>query len=179
MITPLKELRTTLDFYPHELNSILHLFAKDAKIDWNVFLETKNCNLQRELCWTLTQKRELIWSILMRRHIPRMALIYTVDNVYKVIDGKQRLSTMLGFLYNEFSLLHDGVKYYFKDLPIEHKRHIETFAFPYMVYNETHDKMLTDDQMITWFKFINFAGTPQDLKHLEKINNGTVHNNNK
>lgn len=165
----LKELRTVLDFYPHQLNSHLGSFTKNAKVDFDVFLESKGFNLQRDFVWTLSQKRELIWSIFMRRHIPRMAFVFTVDNTYKIVDGKQRLSTMIGYLNNEFSLLYENEEYFFKDLSTEHQRHLEMYAFPYDVYNEEVGKPLRDEQLIQWFKFINFAGTPQDLIHLQKL----------
>lgn len=165
----LKELRTVLDFYPHQLNSHLGFFARNAKIDFDVFLESKGFNLQRGFVWSLDQKRELIWSIFMRRHIPRMAMVFTVDDVYKVVDGKQRLSAMLDFYNNKFTLLSNGKEYYYKDLPTEHQRHLEMYGFPYDVYNEEYGKPLKDEQLIMWFKFINFAGTPQDLEHLKKL----------
>lgn len=167
---PLSELRATLDFYPHELNSWLVFFTRDAKIDWDVYLPSLGINLQRGFVWTLKQKQELIWSILMRRNIPRMAFVYTVDDVYKIIDGKQRLSAMIGFLKGGFALEYLGVHYRFSDLPKEHQSHLNTYGFPYYVYNEEYGKPLTDQQLVSWFMFINFAGTPQDEKHFEKLN---------
>ena len=32
-------------------------------MDWDVYLPTKNLNLQRPFVWTLNQKRELIYSL--------------------------------------------------------------------------------------------------------------------
>lgn len=165
----LNKLKNTLDFKPHHQNSHLGIFARNAKVDFNVFLESKGFNLQRPFVWNIDQKRELIWSMLMERHIPDMALVYTIDDVYKVIDGKQRLSTMLDYYNNKFTLLHEGKEYYFKDLPIEHQRHINGYAFSYQVYNEEYGKPLKDEQLISWFNFINFAGTPQDVEHMQKL----------
>lgn len=86
----IKELRTTLNFYPHEINCWLkHMTEKN--IDFDVFLPTKGMNLQRDFVWNILQKRELIWSILMKRHIPRMAMINIItkesgtDGIYQVI----------------------------------------------------------------------------------------------
>lgn len=170
MIQPLSELRTTLKFYPHQQNSFLRFFAKDASIDFDVHLKSKGYNLQRDFVWNLDQKREIIWSILKRRHIPRMSFVLTYDDVYKIVDGKQRLSSMLDFYNNKFTLLAGGIEYYFKDLPEDHQKQIGGYALSYNVYNEYPSNPLTDQQLIDWFTFINFAGTPQDKEHLEKLN---------
>ena len=77
------ELRTTLGFYPQEINSAVAYFAENIKIDFDVFLPSKGINLQRELVWNINQKREIIWSMLMGRNIPRMAMINVLlDNEY-------------------------------------------------------------------------------------------------
>jgi hypothetical protein len=56
-------------------------YFKQLNIDWDVFLETRGKNLQRDFVWDLNQKRELIWSVLIGRHIPHMALINTIDEL--------------------------------------------------------------------------------------------------
>jgi uncharacterized protein with ParB-like and HNH nuclease domain len=165
----IKELRTVLDFYPGEINSQVSFFARDAQIDFDVYLPTLGIDLQRNFVWTLDQKRELIWSMLMRRNIPRMAMINTIDNVHQVIDGKQRLSAILRFFNNEYTLEIDSKEYLFKDLPKDYQTSIGSYFFPYLVVNENYKGEITDRQKIDWFKFINFAGTPQDKAHLEKL----------
>ncbi|MCP4987243.1 MAG: DUF262 domain-containing protein [Colwellia sp.] len=163
------ELRTVLDFYPGEINSSVSFFAKEATIDFDVHLPTRGVNLQRELVWNIDQKRELIWSILMRRNIPRMAMINTFNGVYQIIDGKQRLSTMLDFYNNKFTLEIDEIQYLFKHLPKDYISQIGGYYFPYLIVNEDYDKRISDTQKINWFKFINFAGTPQERAHLETL----------
>jgi len=170
----IKELRNVLDFYPQEINSWLK-FMVDKQIDFDVFLPTKNKNLQRDFVWDIRQKRELIWSILMNRHIPRMAIINTwsegdnIEGCYQVIDGKQRLSAMIDFYNNKFQLEVEGNLYFYKDLPEDYQRVIACYAIPYLVVNEDYGNKITDEQKITWFKYINFAGTPQDEEHLKSL----------
>jgi len=166
------ELRNVLKFYPQEINSQLREFSKlrkQGKIDFDVYLPILKQNLQRGYVWDLLQKREIIWSILMERNIPRMAMIFTIEDKYQVIDGKQRLSTMLDFYDNKFTLLIDGKEYLFKDLPKDYQTTIGGYFFAYLVVNDDYGMTINDEQKITWFKFINFAGTPQDLEHLEKL----------
>jgi hypothetical protein len=35
--------------------------------------------------------------------------------------------------------------------------------------NEPLDTRITDDQKISWFKFINFSEIPQDAEHLNSL----------
>lgn len=165
----IQELTRTLRLHPQEINSSIKHFA-DQTIDWDVYLPSKDMNLQRAFVWTIDQKREIIWSILMKRHIPRMAIICTANDVYEIIDGKQRLSAMIGFYDDEFTLKIDGEEYYFKDLPIDYQRVIGNYYFAYYVIHEISEQYTISDQdKIDWFKFINFAGTPQDAEHFKAL----------
>lgn len=173
----IRELRTTLRFHPQEINSWLKYMAT-YNIDYNVYLPSKGINLQRDFVWDIHQKREIIWSILMLRNIPRMALINVVGNendvhgTYQVIDGKQRLSSMIDFYQNKFTLLIDNNEYYFNQLPTDYQRAIEIYSIPYYIVNEDYGKEITDDEKIKWFRYINFAGTPQDLEHFKRLKDG-------
>ena len=165
----IRELRTVLKFHPQEINSSISYFSDNCEIDFDVFLPSKNMNLQRDFVWNIDQKRELIWSILMNRNIPRMAMINTEKDVYQIIDGKQRLSTMIEFYNNKFDLLIDNKSYYFKELPEDYKRVISGYYFSYYIVNEDYEYIISDEEKINWFRYINFAGTPQDSEHLQKI----------
>lgn len=173
----IKELRTVLKFHPQEINSSIKYFAENCNIDFNVYLPTKGRNLQRDYVWTIEQKRELIWSVLMNRHIPRMAMLNIVSakedikGIYQVIDGKQRLSAMIDFYKGEYDLIIDDKRFFFNDLPEDYKRVIAGFMFPYYVVNEDYGNKFTDEDKISWFRYINFAGTPQDAEHLKKLLN--------
>lgn len=171
----IRELRQLLPFKYEEINSLLHILAR-RKIDMDVWLPTKGINLQRELVWDLDQKRELIWSILMNRKIPRLAIMniipcieIDIDGIYQIIDGKQRLSTMIDFYKNKFTLKTDDGDLYFNELPIDYQRVIKGYAIPIYIAYEQYGNQFTDDDKIKWFKLINFAGTPMDKKHFEKL----------
>lgn len=171
----IRELRTVLRFHPQEINSSITFFAENCNIDFDVYLPTKGRNLQRDYVWTIDQKRELIWSVLMNRHIPRMAMLNVVSEkedtkgTYQVIDGKQRLSAMIGFYKGEFGLIIDTINYFYKDLPEDYQRVIAVFMFPYYIVNEDYGNKFTDEDKINWFRYINFAGTPQDAEHLRGL----------
>ncbi len=171
----IRELRTVLRFHPQEINSSIKFFAENCNIDFDVYLPTKGRNLQRDYVWTVEQKRELIWSVLMNRHIPRMAILNVVagkedlKGTYQIIDGKQRLSTMIDFYLGKFDLVIDDKNYYFNELPEDYQRVIAGYMFPYYIVNEDFGNIFTDEDKISWFRYINFAGTPQDAEHLRGL----------
>lgn len=171
---PLRDIRNSFDLNPQELSSQLKYFKKQ-RIDWDVFLPSIGKNLQRNLVWTLEQKRELIWSMLLGRHIPHCAIINIIDkeddklDLYQIIDGKQRLSTMFDFVDDKFTIEIDGCEYLFSELPTDYQQAVSFYHFRYYIINEPWEKRITDQQKIQWFKFINFAGTPQDKEHMESL----------
>jgi uncharacterized protein with ParB-like and HNH nuclease domain len=138
-------------------------------------LPTKGKYLQRDFVWSLAQKRELIYSMLIGRHIPHCSIINIIDpknsnnTISQVIDGKQRLSTMISFLNNEFDISLEGDDYFFNELPNDYQMEITHHSFNYYLVNELHDSPITDQEKINWFKFINFAGTPQDTEHFRQL----------
>ena len=170
----LKEIRGSFDLYPQELSSQIKYFRM-LDIDWNVYLPTRCKNLQRDFVWTLDQKRELIWSVLIGRHIPHCAIINSINkedenkDKYLVIDGKQRISSIFDFMDNKFTIEIECKEYLFSELPNDYQTEINYYHFRYYVVNEPWDTRITDDQKIAWFKFINFAGTPQDAVHLNGL----------
>ena len=161
----------------HYLHKLVE-HAYNIKLDFDVFLPTKNRNLQRDFCWSLLQKQQLIISVLKDLTLTPISIIsYTDDSVadsnretiYKVIDGKQRLSTLISFYNNEFPIEFNGNEYYYNDFDALAKRRIKFFQFnAYIVYEYKTD-MISDDNKIKWFEYINFAGTPQDIEHLKQL----------
>jgi hypothetical protein len=134
------------------------------KFDFDVYLPSRKMNLQRPLVWTIDQKQSLIESVLIRRSIPPISVIQTIDDTYQVIDGKQRLSAFIEYVQGGF----DFCGYYCDDLPEEYlgqiKRH---FVCAYRLCE--YETPISDDDKIEWFKWINFAGTPQDVTHINKL----------
>ncbi len=134
--------------------------------DFDVYLPSKGMNLQRPLVWSLAQKRALIESVLVRRSIPPISVILTWDDIYQVIDGKQRLNAFIEYVQGKFHFCG----YYCDDLPREYlgqiKRH-HICAYRLCEY----DTPISDEDKIEWFRLINFAGTAQDLEHMERLTN--------
>jgi hypothetical protein len=133
------------------------------EIDYNVQLASKQF-LQRPLIWTPHQKSEWIWSLITERPIPPVA-IHKTDDTLEVIDGKQRMHTIGEYLRNEFPLFYGKDLYLFSDLPQEYQERIMGGrpVLGYLAYD------LTDLHKIQWFRWINYAGTAQDQKHILKL----------
>lgn len=173
-LKPLRDIQINFDLFPQEQSSGIKYFKK-LNIDWDVYLPSRGKNLQRELVWTIEQKRELIWSVLLHRHIPHCAIINTIDkenegkDIYLIIDGKQRLSTIFDFMDDKFTIVLEDQEFLFSELPADYQRAINLYHFRYYIINEPWEKRITDDQKIAWFKFINFAGTPQDKEHIKSL----------
>ncbi len=176
-IRSLKELRENkLMLHKQEVSLSFVRNLNEKHIDYDVWLPSKNTNLQRKFVWELYQSRELIMSILLRRFIPHISVIQRINkyninggDIYDIIDGKQRLNAMQSFFNNEFTLLLDGEEFYFNELPEDYKsviggHHIMAF----IIYDEPNID-ITDQEKIDWFRMINFGGTAQDLNHLEKL----------
>lgn len=134
------------------------------KFDFDVWLPSRDMYLQRPFVWTLEQQRALIESVIVRRAIPPISVVQLLEDTYQVIDGKQRLLSFIEYVRGGF----DFCGYYCDDLPKEYFGQIERhFITAYCLYES--DTPISDEDKIAWFKWINFAGTPQDLQHMEQL----------
>ena len=149
---------------------------KYYNIDTDVHLDKYGYNLQRPYVWTLLQQQELIWSIFMERPIPPFVFIqHTVDNIgmgdatMLVIDGKQRLTTIFRYIDNEFPIIVDGEEVYFRDLDQMAQHRINFYDIRVQIYYSYQNNPITDDEKIIIFNHYNFAGTPQEEEHKNKL----------
>ena len=153
--------------------SIARLNSKRFPLDFDVYLPSKDKNLQRDFVWSDHQKSELILSVLKGVKLASISVILSEkenkERVYKVIDGKQRLSTLISFYRNEFFVVIDDCAYSYEDLDEEAQREIWNLGLVADIGYEYHDDMISDDDKIALFEMINFAGTPQDIEHLRNL----------
>lgn len=168
------ELRKPFTFDVEEVSSRVSAIM-DWDLDTEVFLHSKGFYLQRQLCWTHGQRKELINSILIGRHIPHFSVLQvynkdTKEDTYQIIDGKQRLHAILSFVRGNFIIELEGIEYTFDELPEEYQKTITMKSLRYYRILDIPGKPYSDQFKIDWFTYINFAGTPQDKIHLEKIN---------
>jgi hypothetical protein len=182
----LNDIRRKLSFKIHE-TSMVHGVSDFERygytIDYDVFLKSKGKNLQREFCWTIEQKAELIISMLKGIKIANISVIQQSfehkgrqrDTVLQIIDGKQRLSTIIGYTKNEFPIIFKGSEYFYTDLEedaqyeINHRLPLVNLVYEWFYEDGKDNVIISDNEKIAWFEMINFAGTPQDIEHLNNL----------
>lgn len=120
---------------------------------------------QRGLCWNLEDKVSLINSIFNNIEIGKFSFItlpYSATGPdYEVLDGKQRLNTLI-----EFYL--DGFKYqdrFFSELSVRDKNH---FLFYSVTAGDSLEDWSLEDKMAYFLK-MNVAGVPQSKEHLNFV----------
>lgn len=135
---------------------------------------------QRSYVWEKARKSALIESMILGYPVPAIFAKRVVDfekknnNVYYVMDGKQRLSTIAGFINNEFSLSklnpvhytdHSGetqeidvTQLYYKQLPEELQDVIKDTMFNIIFFDN-----LTSVEERELFKRLN-SGKPLSTK---------------
>jgi hypothetical protein len=137
--------------------------------DFEVMLSS-NKPLQRPLCWSLEKKQNLILSMLKGNWIGIVLLVKSVQLdksiVFKVIDGKQRLSTIISFLENEFPIVLENQEIWFKDCSEEFLQSL--FVLCHWIY-EYPDTRLSDKELIKLFKSVNWDGEPQMIEHINSL----------
>jgi len=79
-----------------------------------IFLKDRNEKLkipevQRELVWPMMQQQLLVDSVLRGYDIPKIYLRKkdNSDDIFEIYDGQQRISTLIGFMKDEFALASD------------------------------------------------------------------------
>lgn len=180
MLSMIASVKQFVKKYKHTVNkglSFWRLSGLEAKANWDfeVFLPTKGINLQRDLVWTVEQKSALILTILRDQKIPPIVVIQNEkdeDRKYnwQVIDGKQRMTTLFGYLKNEFAIVYEGIEYFFKDLPEDCQKQILNYnGITVDVHYSYDDDPITDQTKIDLFEEINWLGTPQDINHLNNL----------
>lgn len=90
-----------VDSYPMSIGEVMNLY-KDGELDVHP-------EFQRFFRWDEEQKTKLIESILLGIPIPPIFVSQKLDGTWDVIDGQQRLSTILQFLH--VLKKDDGEKY--------------------------------------------------------------------
>ena len=147
-------------------NYLWYLNGKyDLEFDFDVFLPSIGENLQREFVWNFEQQKAFIKSIFLRAYIPNIVVNVLPKNgdhtYYKVIDGKQRLTTIKNFINNEF----DVNNFYHRDVEQGFRSFADLLKF------EIYYDHLSDDVLVALFEKVNFFGTPQDFQRFENIKN--------
>jgi len=99
--TSILDMHRKFNFYQQEINSLVFKHYK-----WGVEMDTE---YQRPLVWTIEEKRMLIESMFKNVDIGKFVFIKREYNEnpkvksYEVLDGKQRLSTIMEYFEDRFT----------------------------------------------------------------------------
>lgn len=134
-----------------------------------------NPEYQRTLVWTLKQKQDYINNLFngMAEIRPTILLYYEdKKDIYEVLDGKQRLTTLFQSIDNEFAIIVDGEEVYFNDLIDADKK----FILNYNVYwtrimsFKVLEPIALEDKL-TLFLEKNYLGTRMSDEQINKVLN--------
>lgn len=123
-----------------------------------------NPKYQRGLVWSLEDRVALIDSIFNNIEIGKFTFIKP-DNIMEmneVLDGKQRLTTILDFYEDRFK--YKGKT--FSDLSWIDRNHFKNYNIS---WGETEN--LTKEQKLRYFIKLNTTGKPMDESHINKVKN--------
>jgi uncharacterized protein with ParB-like and HNH nuclease domain len=155
-------------------------------LDTDVWLEKYGRNLQRPYVWSIKQKSQLILSVIQDKPIPHLTFyLPPVHNreyptFYKVLDGKQRLGALFGYVRGEFPILYKDKSIYFSELDRVLTCKVLNYTPSYQEYRgyltshhsgifdhltreeviELTDRPISDDDLLWLFDYLNHQGTP-------------------
>ena len=150
-----KEDNIDIRFYNTSLDSLLNKFYLSGV--------EMNPPYQRGYVWDDKDKESLLDSIFNHIEIGKFAFIrrdYSHEIEYEILDGKQRLSTLLDFYENR--LTYKGV--YYNDLSFKDRY---TFLNADVTIGETGNFEM--EQIYKYFYTLNKAGKVMDEEHLNMI----------
>lgn len=165
----------------HTFNMRGELFGKIdvQELNWNpYFLKNgEKIYYQRDFVWSLNDKQLLIESIingieigkiLIRKRsfewIEKQLKLGNLEVAFKdIVDGKQRLNAILGFVQNEFC---DIRGYFYEDYSDNAKYKFMNFMG--VSFGEMGEKC-TDEDVKETFLGINYAGVQMSQEHLEYV----------
>lgn len=130
---------------------------------------------QRSTIWDRKRKSRLIESLLVNVPIPPIYLYEVEFNEYEVMDGLQRISTIIEYLSNDFvlqdlELWSDLNGYSYNELPEELKRSINRRYLSAIIILKESNKSKEKEEEIKQFIFerLNTGGmelSPQEIRN--------------
>ncbi len=132
-----------------------------------------NADYQRDYVWTREQQQCLLESIFHRVPLGGISVVInpkSSDNFMEIVDGKQRLTTILKFVNNEFPYIKDnGDELHYKEMDVVDQRKFRNIILPTDELKEHGMRKPSRLQILKYFYRVNFGGTPQAESHRLKV----------
>lgn len=131
------------DTREYTIEYIVDKYFKGVDKDENEFFVP---DYQREFVWDDYRQSRFIESLLVGLPIPYIFLAETKSGRYEIVDGSQRIRTLVAFLHNDLQIeqlevLKSFNGFKFKDLDISRQRKIRNISLKMIVLSErTTDK---------------------------------------
>lgn len=126
-----------------------------------------NPEYQRDYVWDDDDRESLLSSIFSNKDIGSFAFAQVTDSEYdtrhcmlEIVDGKQRLNTIIMFYENRLSY----AGYFFNDLSDNDKRKFLQHKTSHATIEES-----TRENILQYFLIMNNSGKTMDKKHLKKV----------
>jgi len=145
-----------MKFMQQDISSLLHKYYH-----WRLNMEPE---YQRDFVWEPSDETSLLDSIFNNIDIGKFSfcfLGYGEDYMYEILDGKQRLNTLVRFY--EGRIKYKGMTYH--EMCFRDRTHFKTYG---VAVSETRE-ILTTAQKLKYFLKLNTQGKPQDQAHLDRI----------
>lgn len=143
------------------VGSYIHWF-KNRDLDLNP-------SYQRPYVWTQKEQDEFLTTLITG--FPCGVIAIAVDSVFneshwvEVIDGKQRLTTIIKFWNNEIGIpMPDGSRLFWNEMLRHEQRAFENLSLPALGLAEC-----TKKDRLEFFIKLNFAGVPQSTEHMNRV----------
>jgi len=132
-----------------------------------------DADYQRPYVWTADHRQALLRSIFNNQPIDSVSVVYnprTPNRYCEVVDGKQRITSLVMYHNGEFSYTdHDGAQYYFEDLCKPDKigfRQTRLTSNELMSFNE---EPVSEKDKLEYFLQKNFGGVAQSDEHKKLV----------
>jgi len=180
MLKSVRDLRNDSGIWKYRMEGqmpnvkMLYQLYNKGLLDFEVFLPSLGLNLQRAYVWNKQQRSRLIESVLTSFFIPYISVVRIKNSqgdgdIRQVIDGKQRLLTLLKFFEGDFRINIGGDDYFFNELPKEYQTVISNFTPRCFEVQEDHNLKIVEEDKIDWFLAINDFGTPQSSDYINLL----------
>ena len=120
---------------------------------------------QRDAVWPAKKKPALIESLINGIPIPEITLWLRPDGVHDAVDGKQRLSAILGYMNGEFKANND----LYADLTREESETLDQTSVTVLLLGPEN----TEASVVAYYKLRNSTSTPLTTGELIKADSDT------
>lgn len=170
---PLSSLKNESNFRENKSPFWLSFSNGDIDALWSKFVSAgiDLCPAyQREYVWDDNDKEKLIDSIFENASIGTFLFarrsFHETKELYEIVDGKQRLTTIFDFILGKFS--YKG--YFFRDLSLADRNCIFGKSVQFATFEDfTGNSDLDRKTLLKLFLFINKSGKTQNPEFLENI----------